>query len=334
VSRAGFTGVQVGQVPDVFIPMMMKAQVTPNENGLTDHKNYWLAIIARLKPELTRAQAEELVRPVYRQILEDVADLTGPWSAQTKDRYLDKRLRLQDGSRGRDIFQSDKQTPLLVLMGMVALVLLIACANVANLLMARGAAREREIAIRMALGAGRRRLIRQFLVESLVLSIAGGLVALLIAFWTLGALVSAIPETVGAGLSSRPDLRVLAFNMILSIVTGLLFGLIPALRSTRLNLERTMREQGSSVLGRSSQVMFRKALVVCQIVLTAILLVGAALFSRSLNNLEKTDLGLRAQSLIRFSVQPELNGYKPQQCASLFDQLSAGIGALPGVQSV
>ncbi|HMG34582.1 MAG TPA: ABC transporter permease [Blastocatellia bacterium] len=334
VSRAGFQGIQVGELPDVFIPMTMKAQVTPNWDGLKNHKDYWLSIIGRLKPGLSPSQAEEAIRPIYRQILEDVAPLTGPWSSQATERYLDKRIRLQDGSGGRGILQQSTKRPLLVLMGMVGLVLLIACANVANLLMARGAARQREIAIRMALGGSRLRLVRQFLVESLVLSVAGGAVALLITIWTLGALISSIPESIGAaGLSSRLDLRLLGFNFALSVCMGLLFGLIPAFRSTRLNLERTLREQGSSVSGGTSQVRFRKGLVVCQIILTAVLLVASGLFARSLNNLKETDLGLRPQNLLEFSVSPDLNGYKPQQCVSFFDQLKTRVAGLPGVQA-
>jgi ABC-type antimicrobial peptide transport system permease subunit len=148
----------------------------------------------------------------------------------------------------------------------VGLVLLIACANVANLLMARGAARQREIAIRMAVGAGRWRLVRQFLVESLTLSVIGGVFGLLVAAWTISAMVGAIPESTGAvGLSTSLDLRLLAFTMALSVLTGLLFGLMPALKATRLNLESTLREQGSSVSGSLSQVRFRKGLVVSQV---------------------------------------------------------------------
>jgi predicted permease len=335
VARAGFTGVQVGQTPDIFIPITMKAQMTPNWDGLNDHKDYWLAMIGRLKPGLTPAQAEDTFAPVYHQILEEELPLSGRFSPETQQRFLEKRMLMEPGSRGRAILQRDVKQPLMVLMGMVGLVLLIACANVANLLMARGAARQREIAIRMAVGAGRWRLVRQFLVESLTLSLIGGVVGLLVASWTIGALVGAIPESLGAvGLSASLDPRLLTFTLALSILTGLVFGLMPAMKATRLNLEGTLREQGSSVSGGLSQVRFRKGLVVSQVVLTTVLLVGAGLFARSLNNLQQLDLGLRPDHLVAFSVAPELNGYTPQQTIALFDQLHQSLSSQPGVDSV
>ncbi|MGE0128309.1 MAG: ABC transporter permease [Blastocatellales bacterium] len=335
VSRAGFYGVQVGQTPDVFIPMMMKAQITPGWNGLDDHKNYWLAIMGRLKPGVTSAQAEELLRPAYRSVLEESLPLMTGWNADTRQRYLDKRILLDDGAKGRQILQRDTKKPLLILAGMVGLVLLIACANVANLLLARGAARQREIAVRMALGAGRWRLMRQFLVESLLLSLIGGVVGLIVAAWTINGLVAAIPPSVGLlGLSTDLNPRLLGFNLALSAVAGVLFGVAPAARATRLNLEATLREQGSSVSSGASHVRFRKALVVSQIVLTTVLLVGAGLFARSLNNLQRLDLGVRADQLITFSIAPELNGYTPQRSIAFFDELRESLAALPGVRSV
>jgi predicted permease len=201
--------------------------------------------------------------------------------------------------------------------------------------MARGAARQREIAIRMAVGAGRMRLVRQFLVESLTLSLIGGAVGLLVASWTINLLVGAIPESIGAvGLSASLDFRLLVFTMTLSVLTGLLFGLLPAIKATRLNLEATLREQGSSVSGGLGQVRFRKGLVVSQVVLTAVLLVGAGLFARSLNNLKQLDLGLHPENLIAFSIAPELNGYSPQRTIALFDQLHQSVSTQPGVESV
>ena len=335
VARAGFNGVQVGQTPDMFIPITMKAQMTPNWDGLNDQRDYWLAIIGRLKPGLSREQAESAVAPVYSQVIEEELPLLGNLSESSKQRFRDKKLLLDSGSRGRPILQHDAKEPLLVLMGMVGLVLLIACANVANLLMARGAARQREIAIRMAVGAGRMRLVRQFLVESLTLSLIGGAVGLLVASWTINLLVGAIPESIGAvGLSASLDFRLLVFTMTLSVLTGLLFGLLPAIKATRLNLEATLREQGSSVSGGLGQVRFRKGLVVSQVVLTAVLLVGAGLFARSLNNLKQLDLGLHPENLIAFSIAPELNGYSPQRTIALFDQLHQSVSTQPGVESV
>ncbi|HTG16578.1 MAG TPA: ABC transporter permease, partial [Blastocatellia bacterium] len=335
VARPGFNGVQVGQTPDVFIPISMKAQMTPNWDGLNDHKDYWLAIIGRLKPGLSPAQAEEALAPIYRQILEEDLPLLGGSSPEMQQRFVERRLLMDPGSRGRPIVQRDTKEPLLVLMGMVGLVLLIACANVANLLMARGAARQREIAIRMAVGAGRLRLIRQFLVESLTLSLIGGGAGLLVASWTISLLVGAISESVGiVGLSAKLDLRLLAFTIILSVLTGLVFGLLPAIKATRLNLESTLREQGSSVSGALSQVRFRKALVVSQVVLTTVLLVGAGLFARSLNNLKTLDLGMRPENLIAFSVAPDLNGYSPERTIALFDQLHQNLSSQAGVDAV
>ena len=334
VSRAGFNGVQVGQIPDLFIPINMKAQMTPNWDGLNDHKDYWLAIIGRLKPGLSPAQAEEAFAPVYRQILELELPFNR-FSPEMQQRFLDKKMLLQPGSRGRPILEREQKEPLLVLMGMVGLVLLIACANVANLLMARGAARQREIAIRMAVGAGRLRLVRQFLVESLTLSAMGGVVGLLVGWWTIGALVGTIPESIGAvGLSTGLDFRILLFTIGLSIVTGLLFGLLPAIKATRLNLEATLREQGSSVSGGLGQVRFRKGLVVSQVVLTAVLLVGAGLFARSLNNLQRLDLGLRPEHLVAFSIAPDLNGYTPQNTIAVFDQLHHSLVTKSGIEGV
>jgi putative ABC transport system permease protein len=335
VARAGFNGVQVGQTPDMFIPITMKAQMTPNWDGLNDHRDYWFAIIGRLKPGLSREQAESAVAPVYSQVIEEELPLLGNLSEASKQRFRDKKLLLDTGSRGRPILQHDTKEPLLVLMGMVGLVLLIACANVANLLMARGAARQREIAIRMAVGAGRMRLVRQFLVESLTLSLIGGAVGLLVASWTINLLVGAIPDSIGAvGLSATLDFRLLVFTMTLSVVTGLLFGLLPAIKATRLNLEATLREQGSSVSGGVGQVRFRKGLVVSQVVLTTVLLVGAGLFARSLNNLKQLDLGLRPENLITFSIAPELNGYTPQRTIALFDQVHQNLSTQPSVESV
>lgn len=335
VARAGFTGVQIGQTPDVFIPMMMKKQITPTWDGLKEHKDFWLAILGRLKPGLTAKQAEAAFGPAYRGILEAELPLMGKWSAETQQRFLDQKLQMTPGAQGRLILQRDAEAPLLVLLGMVGLVLLIACGNVANLLMARGAARQREIAIRMAVGAGRFRLIRQFLVESLLLSVLGSVVGLIVAAWTLGLLVASIPASVGAlGLSPELDLRMLGFNLALALLTGLLFGLAPAFRATRLNLEATLREQGSSVSGSLSQVRFRKGLVVSQIVLTTVLLVGAGLFARSLSNLKQLDLGVRAEQLVTFTIAPEQNGYTPVRSIALFDQLRESLAGLPGVTSV
>jgi predicted permease len=335
VARAGFFGVQVGKRPDVFIPMMMKAQITPNWDGLNDHKDHWLAIMGRLKPGLSPAQAEELLRPSYRSILEEELPLMTGWNADRRQQFLDRRILLDDGAKGRQILQRETRKPLLILVGMVGLVLLIACANVANLMLARGAARQREIAVRMALGAGRWRLMRQFMVESLLLSLLGGVTGLMVAAWTISGLVTAITAGIGAlGLSGELNPRLLGINLALSVLTGLLFGVVPAVRATRLNLEATLREQGSSVSSGLSHVRFRKALVISQIVLTTVLLVGAGLFARSLNNLKRLDLGLRADHVIAFSIAPALNGYSPQRTIALIDDLRQGLAALPGVQSV
>jgi predicted permease len=334
VARAGFEGVQVGQVPDLFIPITMKAQMTPNWDGLADQNDHWIAILGRLKPGFTRTKAESAIEPSYRALLEaEVGQRKMSKDEQAK--FVSKRIVLNQGEHGRPILQADAQQPLITLMAMVGLVLLIACANLASLLVARGEARQREIALRLALGASRWRLLRQLLTESLLLGLAGGVAGLLLGSWTLRALVGSIPESVGAvGLVAELDGRVLAFALVLSIFTSVLFGFLPALRATRTDLQSTLKDQGTSVSSGKTNVQFRKWLMISQVALTAVLLVVAGFFAQSLVNLKRLDLGLRTDHVVQFSISPELNRYTPARAIALADRVREAIAVLPGVRSV
>jgi predicted permease len=334
VTRPGFTGIQVGQVPDVFIPITMKAQMTPNWDGLAARDDHWVAILGRLKPGYTPAKAEAALAPVFRAILESELPIL-KLSAKTGQKYVAKTLKLDSGARGRQIFQSDAQKPLVSLMIMVGLVLLIACANLASLMIARGEARQREIALRLALGASRWRLVRQLLTESLLLALAGGVAGIFLASWTLGALVGSLRQNIEVmGLTAQLDYRVLAFAFGLSILTGILFGFAPAMRSSRADLQATLKDQGANVSEGRSNVRLRKVLMISQVALTAVLLAAAGFFAQSLWNLKQTNLGIRTDHVIEFSVAPGLIRYSPAQTAALFDRMRESIAALPGVRSV
>jgi len=335
VAGPGFTGVQLGQTPDVFIPLAMMAQMTPGWEALSDRKAYWLNLLARLKPGISRGQAEASLAPLYRGLLDAELPLQRRMSAEARQRFVGKRLLVEEGARGRAVFQQDARAPLLTMMGMVALVLLIACANAAGLLVARGAGRRKEMAVRQALGAGRARLVRQLLAESVLLSCAGGAIGLFVAQWTLAGLLRLLPGRDGLG-SVTADLNygLLAFNFGLAVLTGLLFGVAPALRTTRTDLVTALKEQGANASAGAAQSRFRKGLVVAEIALTAVLLVAAGLCARSFVNLTRVDTGLRADRLIAFSLAPELSGYDPARAAAFFGQLEESLAALPGVEAV
>jgi predicted permease len=336
VAPAGFTGVQVGTLPDVFVPMMMKAQITPNWNGLESYTDYWAHAIGRLKLGETRAQAEAGLKVLYRSLLEaQIARSPGRApSGERRERFLNKKILLDDGSHGHMTLQRDARTPLLLLMGTVGLVLLIACSNVANLMIARSASRYREFAIRTAIGAGRWQLVRQMLVESVMLFLVGGALAIVIASWVGSALVSVFLPDEMQGITASLDARILFFNFCLAVVAGLLFGLAPALRSTRANVISALKDQGTAVSAGASLVSFRKALVAGQMALTLLLLIVAGLFVRSLHNLRHVDLGVRADHVLEFSVAPELSGYDPVRTSVFVTRLSESIAALPGVEAV
>jgi predicted permease len=333
VSRAGFSGVQVGQVPDVFIPITLKAQMTPNWDGLADRDDHWLAMIGRLKTGVSISRAEAGIAPTYHAMLETESPAKKK-DSKARQEFLDRKLILETGSKGRPILQHDAGGPLLALMGMVGLVLLIACANLASLLVARGEARQREIALRLALGAGRWRLVRQLIAESLVLALAGGAAGMMLASWTLGLIVGVIPEnTGGSGLETQLDYRVLIYAAAVSILTGILFGLAPALRATRANIQTILKDQGSSVSAGRSNVRTRKFLLASQIALTVVLLAAAGLFAHSLLNLNRQDLGVRPDHVLQFSISPELIGYTPQQSVVLVERIRKNLESLPGVRA-
>jgi len=333
VTQRGFHGVEVGKDADIMVPMMMKPVMTPTWNDLENRRSIWLYAIARLKPGVSKTQADAAMQPVWQPILEaDVA--ANPSASETfRSRYLARKLVLEDVSKGQSQLRAQFSKPLVVLMAMVGLVLLIACANVANLLLARAASRQKEIAVRLALGASRGRVIRQLLVESTVLAMAGGIAGLAVAAWSGRLLLRFLPDDAAARvLSTSPDLRVLAFAFGLSLVTGVLFGLAPALQSTRPAIAATLKDQAANVAGGSARL--RMALVGSQVALSLVLLVGAGLFAKSLFNLQEVNPGFRASNLIEFSIQPSLNGYSQTRMKQLFERLEDSLRQIPGVMSV
>jgi predicted permease len=334
VARPGFTGIQVGQIPDLFIPITMKAQMTPNWDGLADRNDHWVTMLGRLKPGMSAEKAQAGLAPLYRALMEGDATAL-KLSPRNRQDFVNRKLVLDTGAHGRPVLQHDAKQPLLVLMAMVGLVLLIACANLAGLLIARGEGRQREIALRLALGAGRVRLVRQLMTESLILALAGGAAGLALASWTLSVIVNSIPENEGAaGLTAQLDYRVLIFACVVSVVTGVLFGLAPAIRATHTDLQSVLKDQGANVSGGKANVTVRKSLMVSQIALTAVLLAAAGLFAHSLLNLKTQDLGVRPDHVLEFSISPELNRYTPPLTIALTDRMRKSMEALPGVRAV
>jgi len=337
VSQAGFDGLDIGSVANIRVPVMVKAQVTPNWDDIDNRRSRWVNVFGRLKPGVDMAQAKAALQPFFHGLLEQevLMPAFSGTSAYTREQFLKGQMDLLDASQGRSPIRQQLSQPLWLLLGIVGGVLLIACANVASLLIARASARQKEIAVRLALGAGRGRIVGQLLVESVLLAATGGLLGLALASWTTRFLIGFLPTTgTPHVITGSIDARILAFNFALSLVTGIAFGLVPALRSTKPSLAPTLKDQVGAVVGGSSGVRLRKALVIGQVAVSILLLIAAGLFIRSLRNLRTLDLWLRTDNLIAFNVGTALNGYTPVRSKQFFKQLLDRVSALPGVTSM
>jgi len=337
VAQPDFNGVELGRTTQIFVPMMMKAQITPGWDALDDRRWRWVNAFGRLKPGITAQQAKASLQPFYHSILEmEVKEAVFRNAAPAdRQRFLTNIIDVLPGSQGRSNLRRQLTTPLWLLMAITAGVLLIACANVANLLVAKATSRQKEIAIRLAIGAGRGRIIRQLLVESLALSTLGGVLGLLLAVWIDQLLLTFSPsQSVKLAISTSPDLRILAFTIAISVLTGIVFGLAPALQSTKPELASTLKDQVAGILGGGSQGLFRKSLVVAQVTLSLLLLVGAGLFIRSLRNLRDLGPGFPTENLVAFTVDPSLIGYDSPKAQILYRRLADELAATPGVQNV
>ena len=339
VSQEGFDGTAPGSSPQIRVPVMMKIQMDPVGSEFSynfkDRRGRWVNAFGRLKPGVTMEQAKAALQPYFHQMLEmEVQQQAFARAApETRQRFLTMWIDLLPAAKGDSNLRRQFSRALLVLMAIVGLVLLIACANVANLLIARATARQKEIAVRLALGARRARIVSQLLTESLILAIAGGLLGLALAVWIDRALLSFLPHgDLPLTISTTPDWRILAFNFAVALLTGVIFGLAPALQSTRPQLAGTLKDQVGSIAGGTS-VRLRKSLVVAQVTLSLLLLIGAGLFIRSLQNLKDLDPGFQTSNLVEFSIDPTLNGYKPERSLDFYRQLRENLNAIPGVES-
>jgi predicted permease len=323
VAPAEFHGVRRGVSPDVYVPIQMIMQAWParRPDDLNNRGFSWLNLIGRLKPGVTREQAQAAMSALSSRIMQ-VHPNTWP------------SIALEDGSQGDTGGISDLRTPLKLLMATVALVLLIACVNVANLSLARAQTRRREMAVRLAVGASRYRLIRQLLTESLLLSLLGGLLGLLLAVWLTDVLAAYSPPTGGSTsplLDARLDWRVLAFTATLSLVTGLLFGLVPAWRSSKPNLTVALKEESGAV--GAGRIRGRGALISTQIALSLVVLVCAGLCVRNLLALQRIDAGFETAKVLVMGLDLSLNGYKEEQGGQFYANLLERVSALPGVEA-
>jgi predicted permease len=316
----------IGNPSDIWIPLALKPMVKPGSGSrMSDPNNWWLNIMGRLKPGVSVKQAQAELDLAMRQ---QAAELQKSWEGRRDV----PQLGLVSGSQGLMQARRKFSEPLRALMMIVGLVLAVACLNVANLLLARAAARRKEIAVRLAAGASRLRLVRQLLTESLLLAVLGGALGLAFAHWGRDLLVSLRPLTSAATLPDlKLDMRVLGFTAAVTVMTGILFGLAPALRATKVDLTSALKD-GAGQTGYSRSRL-SKGLVVAQVAISLVLLVGAGLFVRTLRNLTRGDLGFNRENLLLFEVSPGEMGYEGERLANLYQQLLERIDATPGVRS-
>jgi len=334
VAPRGFEGTTLGSRPLVFIPITMRGTLE-GDKRYENRRNYWIYLFGRLKPGVTIQQARTALNGIFHPIITDVeAPLQEGMSDKTLTRFKAKEVTVEPGQKGQSSMHQEAKTPLLLLFGVTAIVLLIACANIANLLLARGANRAMEMGVRLALGAGRRQLMVQLLTESVVLALMGGLAGLLVARWTLHAISALLPPEAAMSLKFELQPSVLAFSALVSVITGIIFGMFPALHSTRSDLITSIRAGAGQITGHRGAARFRAALVTVQIALATSLLVGAGLFMKSLMNVARVELGVRVDNVVTFGISPDRTGYDSTRSALLFERVEETLAAMPGVTGV
>jgi predicted permease len=335
VTEANFHSVITGYTPKLFVPLATKAIVMPGVNDLEDRRSAWATLVGRLKPGVSREQAEAAMTPLWRSLrATELPDIKDASPLFRKHFVEESSLQLLDEKRGFSPLREQIQTPLLIVMAMVGLVVLMACVNVSSLLLVRASARVKEMSIRYAMGAGRWQIIRQLLVEGLFLGLLGGSVGLLFAPLVSSFLVRRIAGDTATEMpfSAHPDLRILLFNFGLAFAVSLLFSLAPVLRFLHPDLVNSLKQQTTT--GTGGHLRFRRVSVVVQIGLSLLLLVGAGLFVQTLHNLRSLNVGFSTDHLVTFGVDPSLAGYDPKQAASMQKHLLDVLAAQPGVRSV
>ena len=334
IAQQGFKSAVMGDTPGVFIPMTMKAEVMPGLNDLLDRRSRWLNIIGKLRPGITRAQAEASLEPLWYSIRADELKEMRQNSERFRDAFLThSHLSVSDGAKGFSPLRSDAQVPLIILMSMVAVVILMACANVSSLLLVRAAGRVREMSVRYALGAGRRQIVRQLIVEGVVLGLCGGALGILLAPSVSAMLIRMIWSGTSqeSPLSSNLDWRVLLFNFALALAVSLMFSMAPAFQFWRPDLTPALKPQVTSAGGT---LRFRRVAVGLQLGLSLLLLVGAGLFVRTLQRLKTVDVGFMTDHLLTFEVDPSLAGYPASENKAVYERIRQSLSAVPGVLAV
>ena len=338
VAQPGFDGVELGAPAKVFVPIMMKTEMTPRSDGLKDRRRRlsWVTAYGRLKPSVSREQAQISLQPLLHNILEFEAqqpEFTRNATAADRLLFLRNRVELLPGSDNG--LREYMRRPLWLLVALTGAVLLLACANLANLLLARATAREREFAVRLAIGAGRARIVRQLLLESLLLAGAGAILGLALAYLADRILLHIyLPADAAAEfvVSPIPDGHVLAFVVGAMLLTSVIFGLLPAIRGSRTEITPSLQDR--SAAASTGGISLRRALVGIQVALSLLLLVGAGLFVRTLRNLQNLGPGFPTDRLLTFRIDPSLNGYSDEETKSFYERLNVDLQTMPGVASV
>lgn len=337
VAPEGFDGTTLGNKPKIYVPISMRPVVNPGfgVRNMANRRNYWVYVFGRLKPGITIDRARVALNTLYHPIIQTTeAPLQERMSDQTLAKFKSKEVIVDDGRRGQSSVQTEAKVPIFLLLAVTAIVLLIACANIANLLLARAANRAMEMAVRLSLGATRGQLLGQLLTESCLLAVIGGIASLLVAHWTLGLMAAMLPTDVNASLDFTLNSAAVYFTAALSIATGLIFGIFPALHSTRPELVTTLRSGAGNLSGTRGAARFRTTLVTAQIALSTALLVCAGLFIKSLNNVSRVDLGLKVDNVATFAISPSLSGYDSTRSMSLYIRIEDELKVMPGVTGV
>jgi predicted permease len=334
VAPEGFRGTTFGESISIFVPISMRPTLVPGWQGFDQRNSYWVYVFARLKPGATFEQAQSSIHSTFINIIKEVDfPLNKDLSERGKKNFLEQKLTLHPGNRGQSSVTQEGTTPITLLFFITGFVLLIACANIANLLLARSAQRTREFSIRLSLGATRMQVIRQLLAESMLLALLAGLASLWVTYGTSAMVIGFLARGSGDVFDSSLNPTTLLFTLAISLLTGFLFGLFPAYHATRNELAGSMKDQAGNLSATGAASHFRRVLVTAQIALSLMLLISAGMFLRSLTNIMTLDLGLRTDNLIAFGVSPGLSQYTPERTRIFFEQAEQKLKALPGVDS-